>query len=201
MIFSGAEHSHDVREETVLGAWSWILCCRTFSNMMSSLLQTEYYLNLFVLAQSFCILSYTNNCVCNCVWTIVCVCTILFSAFYVDICEIEHMCAQRHRSSFHYVCLLLKLSVQFWIKAKQVSLWLQTDGRPHAETRILSSHLFLSPSLWSLSVCLSLHFYPCLISTGWLFTQGAFMLTILYESSGVSPNLKLVKKKQKTIYI
>lgn len=87
--------------------------------------------------------------------------TLIFSFFCWHMWEQTYV----HAALFvHDVCLLLKLSVQFWIKAEQVSLWLQTDGKPHAETRILSIHLFL----WSLSVCLFLYFYLCL-HTGWLF--------------------------------
>lgn len=68
-------------------------------------------------------------------------CSLLFMLTYVRLSICVHSASALFICC---VCLLLKLSVQFWIKAKQVSLWLQTDGRPHAETRILSSHLFLS---------------------------------------------------------
>lgn len=106
-------------------------------------------------------------------YTTVCepVCSLLFMLTYVSV----SICVYSTTSLFiHYVGLLLKLSVQFWIKAKQVSLWEQTDGRPHAETRILFYHISFPLSVWSL---------PC-ISTDF-FTGRLFTLTDLYEPRSV----------------
>lgn len=165
----------------------------------------EWILLNFVCACSVLLYTFIHaqNCMCNCDWMSVCeaFCFPLFMLAYVKLSICVHSATALF---FHSVSLLLKLSVQFWIKAKQVTLT-QTDGRPHAETRILSSHL----SFTLICLCLPLSvfqvkwnfiyiaqnhssFYPW-ISTGWLFTQGAFTLTILSETGGGSLNLEYLK--------